>query len=688
MSFFLFLLQSITILTARVEWINDWIKVPLHEPIESYRYLPEARIYVNDLIVIGAKVTYERNGVEWTFISTVNTSHVRTYGIRYRAYFPDYNITSTHTITFDVVDVIPPEFVDIPEKTMIIGDKLPNLKEGVVVKDNYYSDQKLIITMDTSLVVITRVGDYPITYRVFDPSGNETAKTVILKIIDPLPPLITLTKPLIIEVSQPFVWQNFMTIKDNVDTIIVVEIDDKNVHYHQIGNYELVIKATDRSGNQTIETLVLDIRDTTKPTITLKSKPPGITVYESITRTLLESYVISISDNYDHLSFTDLVIVHDIEENVLGIYSIYYELSDLSGNKTTVKLNVHVIDPIKPTITLTKALIFDVFSVEPFWIDHFSFSDNFTPTDKLTYKFTVSPKMNVIGKYPLTLEVVDSSLNKAIYQDYVVIIDRIPPIITQMNDIIITDFKGKDYRYFFEFYDEYDKLNVTFFVDDSDVNYDVIGTYQAVAFVHDKQMNQTSIIFDIMIIDIVDPHLSLRVTVYQHAIDHTPIDLSSLIVSVDDNYDYLSIEDVFIEHNIIWTRCGRYEAIYTLYDHSNNKVQKTVIITIDDYIKPTIIFDDTVILQGAPFDPYEGVVASDNVGVDTIYVFPKNPLTDKPGTMIVTYIVMDERGNYTMHDRRITILPTEQKNDIQTYIPIVVITFIGLVLGYIVYKRG
>lgn len=68
MSFFLWSLQLLTILTVRVEWINNFIKVPLFSNIEEYRYLPEARIYVDDLFVSGAEVTYERNGVEWTYI--------------------------------------------------------------------------------------------------------------------------------------------------------------------------------------------------------------------------------------------------------------------------------------------------------------------------------------------------------------------------------------------------------------------------------------------------------------------------------------------------------------------------------------------------------------------------------------------------------------------------------------------
>lgn len=688
MSFFLFLFQSMMLLTARVEWIHDWIRIPLYEPIESYRYLPEARIFVNDILVVGASVSYERNGVEWTFISTVNTSQVRTYGIRYRAYFPEYNLTSVHTITFDVVDITPPEFVDIPEKTMIIGDKIPNLKEGVIVKDNYYPESKLSITVDTSKVITNRVGQYIITYRVFDPSGNESSQTVILKIIDPIPPLITLTKPLTMEVFQSFIWQNYMTIKDNVDTIVIIEIDDSCVNYHEIGSYEIVIKATDRSGNQTVEQLVIDIRDTTKPVITLKSKPPGIVVYQPITRAVLESYVISISDNYDDLMLEDLIIVHDIESDVLGTYTIYYEISDKSGNKTQLKLNVSVIDPIKPIIILTKSLILDVFSVEPFWIDYFTFSDNFTPTEKLTYKFTVNPKMNIIGKYPLTLEVTDSSQNKAIYQDYVVIVDRIPPLITQINEIIITDFKPKDYQYFFEMYDAYDKQDLLFTVFDDNVDYEVIGTYQALAIVYDKQMNQASCIFDIMVIDIIEPNLALKTTMYHHPIEHAQLNLTSFILSIDDNYDHLTVDDVQIEHAIQWDRLGRYEIIFTLHDFSGNNVQKRMIIEIDDDIKPTIEMDDLFITQGTMFDPYEGIKVFDNVGVHKVLVFPQFPKTDKPGTLILTYIVMDERGNYTTKDRLITIMPKHEKNTYLSYSPVVVVTLIGIAIGYVIYKKG
>lgn len=688
MSFFLWSLQLLTILTVRVEWINNFIKVPLFSNIEEYRYLPEARIYVDDLFVSGAEVTYERNGVEWTYISTVNTNKVRRYGIKYRAYFPRYHIYHVQTITFDVIDEIPPEIIHVPEKKMNVNEKIPDLTEGMIVSDNYYDVSSLVINTDTSRVNTNVVGTYQVIIQVSDPSGNMSFYESILRVIDPLPPFITQNKPIIISCFQSFSWQDYFTIKDNVDTVLSISIEDSEVNYEKIGTYLFQIIVVDRSHNQTIETFEIKIQDLEAPKIMIKSKPPDIDVFTNIDRILLESYILEVSDNYDVLSINDVNMTHDIESSVLGTYNIYCELKDASGNITNITIPVKVCDHEKPIIRLVKPLEFDVFSNEPLWLDFMTFHDNYTDQDHLTYKITTSPKMNIVGKYPITIEVIDSSLNKAIYQDYIHVIDFQPPTIKQLNEIIITDFEQKDYRYFFELSDQYDKPeNIDFSLDDHQVNYDVVGTYEALAIARDRSNNETIYLFEIFVIDMIEPTLELKESTIFHNIGDEALDFIDFILTCSDNYDVLTIEDVDISYDIKWNEIGRYIINYSLYDSSMNRIMKNLEILIDDKIPPVIKTTDLYINRGEFFDEMMGVDVSDNVDVSSVLVYPNYIDTNQPGSYVITYVVTDVRGNYVVFDRNLIIQSITDSTELISYVPVIIIIVIGGCVLYVLYKK-
>lgn len=689
MSFFLYLLQIMTILTARVEWIHDWISVPVFSNIEQYRYLPEAKLYIDDYWVVGAKVEYERNGVEWTFISTVNTNQVRRYQIKYRAYFPDYHEASIRIITFDVVDEVSPTILSLPEKRMNIGEKLPDFKEGVVVSDNYYQSDVITISVDTSKVMTSVVGYYPVIYHISDPSGNTISREVMFQVIDPLPPVITFNKAIKINVYQTFAWQSFISIKDNVDLVLTIEVEDKDVHYDQIGVYQASIIATDRSGNQTVETFMIEVLDLEAPLLKLKSKPPNLVVYQPIDRMLLESYIIEIGDNHDQLNMSDVKITHDIETDVLGTYTIYYELSDDSGNMVHMSLLIKVVDDVKPVITIITPFVFEVYSPDPLFLGHIEFTDNFTPRDSLVYKITSSPKMNTVGRYPISIEVSDTSGNKAIYQDYIHIVDTIPPTIKQLNDIVITSFEKKDLTHYFSISDQYDKNDdILLELHDQNVIYDVIGSYEATMIARDKSNNEFRYFFEIMVIDMIEPFLEIKQDYYVHDLGKPEIDLYSFIDIAYDNYDSLSISDVNIIHDINWDVMGKYVITYTLSDQSMNKTEVYLTMIIDDRTPPELFMQDLIIEQGSTFSLTEGLEASDNNGTPQVHTFPETISTHEAGTYIITYIAVDTRGNYVIADRKITIMPIEQSYTITSFIPMAILLVAGCSILYILYKKG
>lgn len=82
-------------------------------------------------------------------------------------------------ITVTVVDSEKPEFTGIKDKYEITeGDKLPDFKSGVSVKDNYDDSVEFTAELDGKAKKSDyKAGEYTITYKAKDSSGNEVTAT-------------------------------------------------------------------------------------------------------------------------------------------------------------------------------------------------------------------------------------------------------------------------------------------------------------------------------------------------------------------------------------------------------------------------------------------------------------------------------------------------------------------------------
>ena len=687
MSFLLSLLSFFQLFSVRVDWINDLIDIPLKESATNYTTLPEARLFINGELVFDPEIHYERDRVEWTFMSTVNTSIVRAYHIKQRVFFPTYNITHVHTITFNIVDKIPPEFLYVPRLKITVSDKMPNFKEGVIITDNYDPSTALQLNVSTQQVLIGKVGIYPVYYQLSDLSGNVTLYESTVEIYDHLPPSITPKKALQIAFGETWTWQNFFEIKDNYDLFPEVIINQSYVNYSKIGSYPVIITAKDSSGHETTFHTTITIFDHKAPEIKFKTVTP-INVYFDVTDAWMKSLILSVSDNYDPISIDDVICTHDIASDYLGEYYVYYVVSDQSGNTLSTKLKIRVSDLEKPVIRQMEPLIFDVFSPEPILISYFEFEDNYTASHDLIYKFVGTYKMQTLGQYLIRVEVTDAAKNMAIYQTYLEVVDRIPPEITQNNDIIITDFSKKNVTHYFQIKDNYDApSHLILSIDDSKVIYETIGAYPLFVYARDRSGNFTMLETEILILDIEEPKLSLKQSSITVEVMSHPLNLMSFIHFVTDNYDNIKAEDVIISGVINYQMIGRYEVLYRIKDSSQNETTAKLTIIVDDTKPPSLMISPLELKLHSYFNPLEGVEAEDDFGSVTVTYFPKTIDTTTPGKKSITYIAMDSRGNYVTKERVVIIAPPELKHTPIEFLPIVVVTILGGAAIFYFYKR-
>lgn len=689
MSFFVWMMMAFLTLEANIIWERTEIIVPLHGDFRSALSEVEAKLYIDGEICEDARVIYKIDGVERTFLSTINTSIVKTYTHKIEAYFPDYNLRHVMTIQIKIIDDIPPEIVSMPSIRVRIGEKMPNLLMGFTAIDNYDLEESLLIRIDTSQVMDEQIGKYPITYVVKDLSGNETTKILWIEFYDDISPDITAIKPLKHNVDHIFLWQTYLDITDNYDMFPEVKIECDALSHNMVGIYPFKVIATDQSGNQKIVITSIEIYDQTPPSLIISNERPDIPYQIEDSMSILRKLIINVYDNVDEISSDDVKIFSSINHDVLGTYLVTYQIIDSSYNKTSVDIYLKVTDQEKPKIILIKPLLFHVFDPPPLFQDYIILEDNFSTNENIKIEIIGSYNMQKVGKYLLTFKATDESKNQSTLTSYLEVIDQTAPIITLIQEILITQFKPINYIPYFLIEDPYDDIkDLTLTVDDTSVDYQKIGVYPLIVTAQDASFNQSTLMVDVIIMDIEPPVLKLTV---DDKIDYPyqglPIDYISYISEVSDNHDDLSIFDVKIIGKVDPNQFGFFEIIYELSDSTGNKVVKTLEFIIIDHESPTIIFDELTINQYGSVDLLQGVTLEDNSNQIEIIYYPKVIDTSKPGSIIVTYIVTDERGNYVMKDRLVTILEIKTKPLLDQFIPFIIVIVIGISLSTFLYFK-
>lgn len=675
-------------MTFRIEWFCTEVLVQLGDNIEHYMMIPEAKLYQDGILINDPDIEYIRDGVERTFKSVINTNIVKSYILKFRVTFPTYGQSSVQPISFQVIDEIPPVIDHLPVFHLPIGQKLPMLSDGLLYHDNYDTLQNISVHIDSSRIILTKIGTYPIIYQIRDLSGNLTERTSYLTIYDHLPPDISVKKEIVLSFGSAILWRDFFLIHDNYDLAPDVYLDDTNVDYNHLGTYPFSITAIDSSGLSSTLFEEVSIIDTMPPVVLLKSTPAPISVGKDLSSIDFLSYIVSIFDDYDYLTDINVEISHDIEFQVIGTYKIYYQVTDSSGNSTEKVMSIKVSDLTAPVITIDIPFIYEVFSAEPHLLNQFSFSDNYSKTEEMTCKVTATYKMNIVADYPITIEVSDKSGNKTIYRDYIRIVDIFPPDIIQLNDIIITDFQRKDLHFYFSALDNYDipsKIKIS--IDDFYVNYEKIGSYPLRLSATDQSGNVKFMESEVIVIDMTQPMLTLTALSISVDVGSSELDLKHFIDLATDNYDELNPDAVIIFETIDYQQLGVYPVIYQLKDSSLNTFEQTLYVTVDDRQAPIVKFSNLALSLGSPFNPLEGIQVEEQSESYTIKYFPYFLDVSTPGNKTITYVITDSRGNYTVSHRIIEVLPESSHQSIISFIPVILITLIGAGASYYFWKK-
>ena len=266
-----------------------------------------------------------------TVTGTVDATTTGTYTIHYDVSDSSGNAAATQTRTIRVTDTTLPVITLSGSANMTIQVSSTYTEPGYTATDNYDGDITGSVTVSGTVDVNT-TGTYTIRYDVTDSSGNAAAtQTRTIHVVDDTPPAITLAghTNMTIQVGSTYAEPGYMA-TDNYDGDITGSVTvTGTVGVNMIGTYTLHYDVADSSGNAAAtQTRTVRVTDTTPPVITLSGASSMLIPFGS---TYTEPGYTA-TDNYDGDITGNVMVSGTVDTDTTGTYTIYYDVSDSSGN--------------------------------------------------------------------------------------------------------------------------------------------------------------------------------------------------------------------------------------------------------------------------------------------------------------------------------------------------------------------
>ena len=318
---------------------------------------------------------------------------------------------ATVTIKVTVIrDANPPVLTGPSEMKLFVGSEMPGFFSLVSGYD--LIDGKVHVTITSSNVDLTKAGVYEVVYTATDSDGNEANKTLVVTVEDDIeaPVIHGVLNWTIYKGHNEPVYLSNVYARDNADKDVVVEIKSSNVNVNEVGQYEVELISTDKSGNIATATILVKV--------ILDIEPPFIVVRTSF-RILLGN------NEPDYLKFVDAYDIADgqipvslkssnVDVNVAGEYEVVFYAVDCSGNETTFAVAVKVfIDTVPPVFIRYSDIILKNN------ISGYDFTDGILARDDIDGNITDikviynNVDFTKLGVYEVTLSAKDKSGNEA-----------------------------------------------------------------------------------------------------------------------------------------------------------------------------------------------------------------------------------------------------------------------------------
>ncbi|RYD54149.1 MAG: DUF5011 domain-containing protein, partial [Sphingobacteriales bacterium] len=334
-------------------------------------------------------------------------------------------------------------------------------------------------------------------------------------------PVITMTGADTVKIEQGETYTDAgATALDNLDGDITanIKVTEPKAGFNLIpGTYKYTYKVSDAAGNEAkaVTRVVVVKPDATAPELVI-ALPEVVEL--QVFMPYVAPAIVRANDLVDGDLTGAVTTTGNVDNKVLGDYTVSYSVSDRTKNTTTVTRTIRVIDTIVPTIVLVGSDVVTQEVGSAYTDQGVTVKDNYTAEADLRNNLAVSNNVdfNKVGTYTVVYVLTDPNTGRKISVTRTVdVVDTQKPVLTLVGDSVITlDVFQTLSDQGVKISDNYDKnLSYTaggsFYSNFPNGKATILGSYQVVYTVTDASGNTTTMTRTVNVVDRVAPVVAL-----------------------------------------------------------------------------------------------------------------------------------------------------------------------------------
>lgn len=360
-------------------------------------------------------------------------------------------LTTSHDVTLTAKDQSNPT-ITAPANLTVNADAGKCTASGVSLGTPVTADNCTVANVTNNAPAAFSKGVTVVTWTVTDGAGNTATATQQVTVADNQPPAFTApaNQNVALGNSCTITIPNLISGLTGTDNCSVVGFTQSPLAGTQVsasnnGTVNVVITATDGSGNTTQHTVVLTAKDQTNPTITAPADVSVNTTTGQCTATGVSLGTPVTGDNCSVFSVTSNAPATFNK----GVTTVTWTVTDGAGNTATATQKVTVSDKQAPTV-LTRNISVTLdntgnVTITPAQVNNGSF-DNCTPAASLIFSLSKSAFTTAdLGDNTVTLTVTDADGNAASNTAIVSVKAANKPTITAPASINVNTDPGQCY---------------------------------------------------------------------------------------------------------------------------------------------------------------------------------------------------------------------------------------------------
>jgi 4-hydroxy-3-methylbut-2-enyl diphosphate reductase IspH len=376
-------------------------------------------------IVIGEAVVSDIIGIDSLTNNAPDLFYLGDTIITWTATDMHGNTVSAEQI-ISIIDTTAP-LIEPPSDVILEGqDPISNVVAIGVANAN---DIVGVISITNDAPDVFPLGDNLVTWTAIDAAGNSATATQKISIIDTTPPSITAPEAVQIEATSAL--ENIVELGEVTasDYIGIGSITNDAPEVFPVGKTIVTWTATDLGGLSSTDTQLVNVVDTTPPTVSV----PKIITVEATSET---QNVIDFGGIYAD----DLVGVSSVENDApkvfpFGLTTITWIATDESGNTATGAQQIAVVDTTAPSMISPEDIILEASSAQNNIVNlGQAQASDLVSISSITND---APDVFSLGETIVTWTAIDSSENSATTTQTITIIDTTPPSLETLKNIEI-----------------------------------------------------------------------------------------------------------------------------------------------------------------------------------------------------------------------------------------------------------